>query len=178
MLAPVVAFFALAAFARQPMAWISLAASPLPLFLLSSTLSQVCSHIEPRWRTARMQPVIAAWPLEGPWSRDSSGPCMWGFLSWQPLCLKVPVSLGFSLPFPDAWHVSALSMHCLSPATALGVCLLWRFFPLSCVASLVAFPCVSLPWSCAPVLVLALPYAGVSRYDSLALLYGGPSLRT
>ncbi|KAK8985850.1 hypothetical protein V6N11_047343 [Hibiscus sabdariffa] len=45
-------------------------------------------------------------------------------------------------------------------------------------ASLVAFPCVSLPWSFAPVLVLALPHAGVSRYDSLALLYGGPSLRT
>ncbi|KAK8667646.1 hypothetical protein V6N13_007794 [Hibiscus sabdariffa] len=51
-------------------------------------------------------------------------------------------------------------------------------FPLSCVASLVAFPCVSLPWSCAPVLVLALPHVSVSRYDSLALLYGAPSLRT
>ncbi|KAK8578262.1 hypothetical protein V6N13_090929 [Hibiscus sabdariffa] len=40
-------------------------------------------------------------------------------------------------------------------------------------ASLAAFPCVSLPRSCAPVLVLV---PGISRYDSLALLYGGPSL--
>ncbi|KAK8670744.1 hypothetical protein V6N13_037362 [Hibiscus sabdariffa] len=93
------------------------------------------------------------------------------------MATRRPVVAGLNWPLYVGLSLLAATLP-QGSATALGVCLPWRVFPISCVASLVVFPCVSLPWSCAPMLVLALSHAGVSRYDSFALLYGDPSLRT
>ncbi|KAK8656982.1 hypothetical protein V6N13_098916 [Hibiscus sabdariffa] len=148
--------------AQQPTGWyipvVSLCSVPGVARHDACSLPSLRAIRGPGWCTTCMCPRILAWPLVGLWFRVSL------YTSTDALFFMAASSCRgrfgkIRVPFPDAQHALALSLHCLVASNGT------RHLPIMEVFLHTVQP-------------LWLRFSGSIHNSHTLLLYGGPSLRT